>query len=308
MKVAIIGGTGFVGTYLVTSLIEARHDVTLLVRPGSESKLEQPGSCRTVPGEVSDPDALRATLDSADAVVYNIGILREFPRKGITFEETQYRGVERVVAVAKQMGVKRFLLMSSNGVKRPGTPYQETKYRAEECVQADGFDYTIFRPSVIFGDPKGKLEIATQLYRDMVRPPIPAVGFHTGWRPSTGQVLMSPVHVQDVADAFVSALGDAGSIGKTFILGGPEVLSWADMLHRVSEAVGRKKIILPMPIGIMMLGATLFDWLPFFPVTRDQLRMLAEGNEAAPDDLRSLIGRDPVSFSTDSLSYLGNTP
>jgi len=198
--------------------------------------------------------------------------------------------------------------MSSNGVKRPGTPYQETKYRAEECVQADGFDYTIFRPSVIFGDPKGKLEIATQLYRDMVRPPIPAVGFHTGWRPSTGQVLMSPVHVQDVADAFVSALGDAGSIGKTFILGGPEVLSWADMLHRVSEAVGRKKIILPMPIGIMMLGATLFDWLPFFPVTRDQLRMLAEGNEAAPDDLRSLIGRDPVSFSTDSLSYLGNTP
>jgi hypothetical protein len=77
------------------------------------------------------------------------------------------------------------------------------------------------------------------------------------------------------------------------------------MLQRIGTAVGKKKLILPMPIGFMKLGATLLDRLPFFPVTRDQLTMLASGNTAEPDDLVALIGRKPLAFSPENLDYLG---
>ncbi len=304
MQVAIFGGTGFVGGYLVEALLAAGHQPSLLVRDGSQSKVRRAGECRITPGDIASDAAIEATLDGCAALIYNIGILREFPRRGITFEDLQFRGAERVVAAANRRGVSRVLLMSANGVKQPGTPYQETKYRAEQLVLESGLQATVFRPSVIFGDSHGLQEISSQLYHDLVRPPLPAVGFHTGWRPQGNGVVLSPVHVKDVADAFVTALTDDATIGKTYALGGPEVLTWTAMVERIAAAVGRNKWILPMPVGVMKLGATLFDWLPFFPATRDQLTMLAEGNAADPAEIQSLIGRPPRSFTPENLPYL----
>ena len=91
-----------------------------------------------------------------------------------------------------------------------------------------------------------------------------------------------------------------------FELGGPEELSWTEMIRRVAEAAGRKKVILPMPVAVMRFAATLFDWLPFFPVTRDQLQMLVDGNTASPDELRRIIGREPRAFTAEDLSYLSS--
>ncbi len=306
MRVAIFGGSGFVGSFLVDALIAAGHEPSLMVRLGSERKVRQAERCRLVAGNLSSTTAIDATLENCDAVIYSVGILKESPKQGITFEELQYNGVVRVAESAKTCGISRFLLMSANGAKSTGTPYQETKFRAEEHVRASGFDVTIFRPSVIFGEPRGRMEIGTQLYAEMISPPIPAVGFFTGWRPYRGAVAMSPVHVEDVAQAFLTALRESSTIGKTYVLGGPEVLSWAEMLRRIARTVGRKKWILPMPIGIMKLAAALLDWLPFFPVTRDQLTMLAEGNTADPAALAQLIGRQPKAFNEAHLAYLRN--
>jgi uncharacterized protein YbjT (DUF2867 family) len=304
VKVAIIGGTGFVGSYIVDALLAAGHEPHVLVRPGSEDKLHEADRCSTTRGDLDSTEAIDAVVAGCDAVIYNVGILREFPRQGITFEALQYRGAEAAATAAKRAGIRRFLLMSANGIDSAQTPYQTTKLKAEAAIRDSGLDYTIFRPSVIFGDPRGTMEFATQLYEEMVRVPMPAVGFHNGLIPAHGEVVMSPVHVRDVADAFVNALTDDSTIGKSFVLGGPEVVSWPEMLRRISAAVGKKKFILPMPIGFMKLGATLFDWLPFFPVTRDQLTMLADGNTAEPDDLTALIKREPAAFSPDNLDYL----
>lgn len=306
MKVGVFGGSGFVGAYLIDALLAKGHQPSLLLRPGSGKKLEPAARCRRIQGDVDNEAAVSETLDGCDALIYNIGLLRQFPRRGITFENAHYQGVRRVAEAARAQGVRRFLLMSANGVKADGTAYQETKQRAEQLVCEMGFDSTIFRPSVIFGNPRGRMEIATQLYRDLVRPPFPAPAFHTGWRPASGQLMMSPVHVEDVADAFMAALDDPQTIGRTFELGGPEELSWTEMIRRVAAAAGRKKALLPMPVGVMMVGATLFDWLPFYPVTRDQLTMLAEGNTASSSELRRLIGRRPRAFSIENLNYLGS--
>ncbi len=305
MKVAVIGGTGFVGGYLLDALIDSGHELSVLVRPGSEHKLRPAPGVHPVQGDLSSADALQSVVAGCDAVIYNVGILREFPSRGITYEASQYEGVVRTVEAAKEAKVSRMLLMSANGVKRGGTPYQDTKRRAEEYALQSGLGVTVFRPSVIFGDPRGTMEFATQLYRDMVRPPLPAVGFFAGHDPKKGPILMSPVHIEDVASAFVKALEDDSTVGNIYELGGPEVLSWQDMIRRIAEATGRSKWILPMPTWIMRAGATLFDWLPFFPVTRDQLTMLEEGNTADPGILEGLTGAEPKPFSIENLGYLG---
>ncbi len=304
MKVAVVGGTGFVGRYLVDALRRAGHDVSLLVRHGSESKVENPPDVHIVQGDAGDADALRALMSGRDAFVYNVGILRESRRLGITYERTQYEGVVNCVDAAISEGVQRCLLMSANGVKIPGTPYQETKRRAEEVVFGSGLDATVFRPSVIFGDPRGRMEFASQLLRDMVRPPIPAVGFFSGLSPAQGQVMMSPVHVSDVADAFESALENPDTYGEIFELGGPEALSWSEMIRRIAVATGREKWIIPGPIWLMKLAATCLDWIPAFPVTRDQLTMLAEGNVTGSASLESLTGRAAIAFIPENLAYL----
>ena len=296
MRVAIVGGTGFVGSYIVESLLDAGHEVSVLVRPGSESKLLRAGDVRVVSGDIDAPEALDELAGNQDAVIYNVGLLREFPKQGITVESAQYEGVVRTVEAAKRAGVKRLILMSAIGVKDPGTRYQATKRRAEEFALRSGLDVTVLRPSVIFGDPRGTMEFATQLYQDMVKPPLPAVSF--------AGVEMSPVYVRDVADAFVAALQDSTSVGKILELAGPEVLTWETMVRRVAAAVGKSKLFLPMPLVLMRVGATLFDWLPFYPVTRDQLTMLAEGNTAAPGALAGLIERAPQPMTPESLAYL----
>jgi uncharacterized protein YbjT (DUF2867 family) len=296
MRVAIVGGTGFVGSYLIDALVAAGHDVAALVRPGSEDKLRGGERVTAVPGELGKAAVLLDLVDGCDAVIYNVGLLREFPRQGITFEQAQFQGVVDTVNAMRQAGVRRLLLMSAIGVKHPGTKYQSTKRRAEQHALDSKLDVTVLRPSVIFGNPRGTMEFATQLYRDMVRPPFPAVSFPG--------VEMSPVFIEDVADAFVAALEDNGTIGKTIELAGPEILSWDEIVARVAKAVGRQKIVLPMPIWLMRAGATLFDWLPFYPVTRDQLTMLEEGNTAPSSSLQDLIGRSPQPMSADALSYL----
>lgn len=304
MRVAVFGATGFVGGYLVDALLAAGHEPSVLVRPGSHGKLRSADRCRVTVGTIADEGAIRSTVDGAGAVIYSVGLLREFPRAGVTFDEAHVEGVRRTADAALAAGVGRYLLMSANGVDAAATPYQESKLRGERLAAAKGLAVTIFRPSVIFGDPRGNLEFATQLFRDLVRPPLPAAGFHTGLRPSRGAVTMSPVHAGDVAAAFVAALDDASTIGETVALGGPEALSWTEMLKRVAAAAGRRKWILPLPIGLMRLAALLFDRLPFFPVTRDQLTMLAQGNTAKPDALLRLIGREPRRFSAATLAYL----
>ena len=304
MKVAIIGGTGFIGSYILGAIQAAGHELRVLVRPGSEGKIRVGPGIEIVRGDIDGADAIRETLEGCDAVVYLIGILREFPRQGITFERTQYRGVVDVADAAAGLGIRSFILMSANGVDAEATPYQRTKRAAERYVMEGDFDATVLRPSVVFGDPDGRMEFATQLYQDIVRLPVPAIGFHSGWSPSKGAVMMSPVAASDVAAAFTAALDTPETIGRIYHLGGPEALSWVEMIRRVAAAVGKRKLIVPMPIAVMRLAATFLDWLPFFPVTRDQLTMLEQGNVCSDSDVRELTGHVPGAFTPENLEYL----
>jgi uncharacterized protein YbjT (DUF2867 family) len=305
MRVALFGGTGFVGSYLVDALLERNHHPVVLVRPGSEAMLRQPERCTVVPGRIADPDAVRQALEGVEATIYNIGILREFPDRGITFRALHYDGARLAMELAQASGAERFLLMSANGVREDGTEYQRTKYQAEQYLQSTGLQWTIFRPSVIFGDPRGHRELATQLYGDLVATPLPAPLFHEGLLPfRAGAMEMSPVHVRDVAAVFAESLQTDASIGRTIPLGGPRRLSWKEILETIARATGRYAFGLPAPVWAVKLAAGLFERFEFFPVTRDQISMLMEGNTCDSSAVFSDFGIQPTPFDEEHLAYL----
>jgi len=308
MKVALFGGTGFVGGYLVDELLEQGHVPVLLIRPGSEEKLLRPEGCETVPGVIEDPEAVRRTVTGAGAVIYNVGILKEYPQRGITYQALHFDGARLAMDTAAEAGVRRFLLMSANGVKADGTGYQKTKYLAEQHLQASGLDWTIFRPSVLFGDPRGRMEFATQLHRDIVASPLPAPLFYDGLLPfGAGSMQMSPIHVRDVAKIFADSLQRQESVGRIYHLGGPRCVSWKQILETIGEATGKRVFGLPTPAWAVKTVAGLLDGLDILPVTRDQMSMLMEGNTCDSAGLFREFGIDPIPFEAEHLQYL-NTP
>lgn len=305
MNVGIIGGTGFVGSYIVDELVAQGEHPLLLVRAGSESKVRQPEKCTLITGDINQPESIEDLISRCAAVIYNIGILREFPARGITFRNLQFEAVKKSVDLAKKHSIKRFVLMSANGVHADGTEYQRTKFEAEEYLKSSGLDWTIFRPSVIFGDPRGRMEFATQLKNEIVSPPLPAPLFFTGINPgNAGKFELSPVHVLDVAQAFVAALDSVDCAGQIYQLCGPEDLSWKDILMRIAQASGKKrKLTVPAPVFGVKAAATVFDRFAFFPVTRGQITMLLEGN-TCPGKGKGPKGEPQIDFNRENLSYL----
>ena len=306
MKTALIGGTGFVGSYIIDELI--KHDMTprLLVRNGAQSKLLQQEKCELVFGDVDDKTAVMETLNGCSAIIYNIGIIREFPANGITYEGLHYLGAKRCIEAAVNFKIDRFILMSANGVNADGTGYQKTKMLAEEYLKSVDLDYTIFRPSLVFGDPRGngRPEFCTQLKEDMLSLPFPSPNFFQGLNPfNSGNFAMSPIHAKDVASIFVKSINEMKTFKKTFHLGG-KAIYWKDIIKIISGAYGKKKWTIPAPALLIKSLAAIFGRFEWFPITEDQITMLMEGNVCDSEEIFSMLEIKPIPFNSESLSYL----
>ena len=304
MKVALFGGTGFVGSYITRELVREGFTPKVLVQSGSLSKINSP--CEVVKGDIQNKNAILETMQGAEAVIYTIGIIREFPKKGVTFKELHLNGLKRCLELALKIGVKRFILMSANGVRPDGTAYQRTKWQADEALKESGLNWTIFRPSLIFGDPggEGRPEFCTQIRDDMLSLPFPAPLFYNGLLPfNAGSFSMSPIHVKNVAEFFVKSIKLKVCEKNIFDLGGPEVLTWKEIIHQIALASGKRTWKIPAPVVVIKIAASILDRFKWFPVTRDQLTMLMEGNTVSTNYFDD-FSINPRKFSMENLEYL----
>jgi uncharacterized protein YbjT (DUF2867 family) len=305
MKTALFGGTGFIGNYITEELIKNGHIPSLLVRKESISKVTRNNECVIVNGDIRDERAISKTLENCGAAIYLIGILREFPQKGITFQSLQFEGAKRAIDISERLGVRRFILMSANGVKPDGTKYQRTKFAAEEYLKKSGLLWTIFRPSIVFGDPGENIEFCKQIRNSIINKPFPAPLFYKGIFPKNpGSFRMAPVYVKDLVKIFVDSLQNEQTYSKTFEICGPEQFDWKSILGIIAEACGKKKTMLPAPVFVAKAVAALFDRFGFFPVTRDQITMLMEGNVCGKNEIFDLLGIEPERFNAWNLKYL----
>jgi len=304
MKVALFGGTGFVGSYITRELVREGFTPKVLVQSGSLSKINSP--CEVVKGDIQNKNAILETMQGAEAVIYTIGIIREFPKKGVTFKELHLNGLKRCLEIALKIGVKRFILMSANGVRPDGTAYQRTKWQADETLKESGLNWTTFRPSLIFGDPggEGRPEFCTQIRDDMLSLPFPAPLFYNELLPfNAGSFSMSPIHVKNVAEFFVKSIKLKVCEKNIFDLGGPEALTWKEIIHQIALASGKRTWKIPAPVAVIKIAASILDRFKWFPVTRDQLTMLMEGNTVSTNYFDD-FSINPIKFSMENLEYL----
>ena len=306
MKIALFGGTGFVGSYLVDKIIENGHIPRMLVRKGSTQKMNIPGKCEFVEGDITDKNAIKEVIEGSDAIIYTIGIIREFPKKNITYEILHFQGAVNCIDIAIDCGIKRFILMSANGVSPDGTGYQKTKWMSEQYLKNTELDYTIFRPSTIFGDPRGqgRPEFCSQLKKDLINLPLPAPLFHEGLVPfGAGNFSMSPVHIDDVANSFVRSIDDKSYFNKIIELGGDD-FTWREIIKMISAAIDKNKLMIPAPVFAVKIIALILGRFSWFPVTADQLTMLVEGNTCDSSNYFKENDVEPIKFSVENLSYL----
>lgn len=304
MRVALFGGTGFIGSYLIDELIANNYDLKVLVRKGSERKIDS--KVELVFGDINNDNSIINTIKGTDIIIYNIGIIREIVSKNITYKNLHYEGLKDCIFQAKKNGVKRFILMSANGVKPNGTGYQQTKWDAEELLKKSELDWTIFRPSLVFGDPKddNRPEFCKQLRDDMLSLPFPAPLFYKGLFPiDAGSFCMSPIHVKNVAEFFVKSIQKLESISKVYILGGTSTLSWKEIINEIAIASGKRTWKIPAPVVIVKFIAKLLDKFQWFPVTGDQLDMLMEGNIVTEYYFNDFNIKE-IPFKKENLKYL----
>ena len=284
-RIFVTGGTGFIGRHVVRALAHSGFLVRCLVRPGSEGDLKGFESIDRVPGDVLRPDGLAACVEGCAAVVHLVGIIREHHARGVTFERLHVRATENMLAVARVAGVKRFLQMSALGTRPDGrAAYHRTKWRAEEAVRGSGTDWTIFRPSIVYGKGDELISVLAGLIRRY--PVVPVLG--------DGQYRLQPIPVEQVAEAFVQALRAPVSMGQTYALVGPEPHRFVDILDHIGAALGRARVRkLHVPLGAVKLLTRALGWLPFYPVTTDQIAMLEEESVADPSHFSGDLGIAP---------------
>jgi NADH dehydrogenase len=303
MKILVTGGTGFVGTYAVDRLLQEGHSVAVLARNPEKTQNRYSRPVETVVGDVLDPASLEAALQGArpDAVVHLVGIIDE--QGGQTFDQAHREAVENVLAAAHKAGVRRYLHMSAMGSSADSpSEYGRTKAAGEAAVRASGLDWTIFRPSIIFGPGDGFVSLLAPIVRN--NPGfIPVIG--------AGLTKFQPVSVRDVARVFAAALGKPETVGKTYEVGGPEVFTLNEVYREIAAAVGKAdKPLLHFPLWYGGLLARLFEWLArrgLFrhpPLTRDQLRSLSRDNAADTSLTVSAFGTDWRRFGPGIREYL----
>jgi NADH dehydrogenase len=296
MRVFVAGGTGFVGRELVRQLVGAGHTVRCLVRSGSEGKLEVREGVEIHLGDATRPDTLEKSLQGCGALVNLVGIIREYPGRGITFERLHPGATANLVAAAQTQGVKRFLQMSANGTRDQATaPYHQTKWQAEETVRGSTLDWTIFRPSLIFGPGDEFVTMLAALIRKL--PVVPVIG--------DGRYRMSPVAVADVAAGFVGALKRPETVGQIYHCCGPAAFSYDEILDLVAKALGRGPVTkLHHPLFLMKPAIALLEGIPNFPITSGQLTMLLEGNVCDPHPWAETFAIQATPFAEGIARYL----
>ncbi len=306
MKIGIFGGSGFVGNYIIKELIHSDYEVNVLVRKGSECKVDLKNKCNLFVGTIDNLSIVEDVIKNSDVIIYNIGIIREFKKQNIIFEKLHYEGAKLTINLAKKYNINRYIMMSANGASPDGTGYQISKYKAEVYLKNNIRDWTIISPSLIFGNSNGKKEFCNELKKNMLSLPFPAPAFFSGFNfIAAGKFEMSPVHVKDVSKVFVKSIKDSYAFKKYFKLGGDN-FNWKNIIKTISSAYNKKKFIVPAPALAINMIALFLDRFEWFPISREQIKMLLEGNTC---DSRYIFDRyniSPIKFNSEHLSYLNN--
>ncbi len=298
-SICLLGGTGFVGTRLCARLAGGGRRLTVLTRhPARGRHLTVIPSLRLVRADVHDPGELAAALAGHDAVVNLVGILNERGRGGAGFRAAHAGVVRNLVAACRSARVDRVLHMSALNADpdRGASHYLKSKGEAERILREEGgrgLRWTLFRPSVIFGEDDS---FTTRFARLLALLPVlplarPAARLAAAW-------------VDDVVEAIARALDDPDTAGECFSLCGPQVVTLREVVCWIRDELGLRRAVLGLPDGLGRLQALLMDFVPGKPFSTDNFLSLGV-DSVCQDDGFARLGLRPHSLESVAPAWLG---
>lgn len=291
MRIVILGGNGFLGKHLVQACAKQGAQIIIPLRRSSQDAalrpLGFPGQIMPVLADIRRTETLLPLLKDADAVVNLVGIL--FPKKNARFDDIHHKSVARLAKAAYAEKVKKFIHVSAIGADPASVShYARSKGKGEQALLKAFPGAMIVRPSIIFGPGDSFFMRFAGMVR--ISPFLPLIG--------GGKTRFQPVYVGDVAQAITVLLGQKRSLKKTYVLGGPEILTFRRCLELMLEEIGVRRFLLSIPFSLAMVIGFFVSFLPNPPLTYDQVRLLkldnvvGEGADGFGD-----LGINPISIS-----------
>jgi uncharacterized protein YbjT (DUF2867 family) len=273
--ILVTGGTGFVGGHVVHELRGRDLPVRCLVRSVRKAAKLAAWGCELAEGDVTDAGSLRRAAAGAETVIHLVAIRQG---RAEQFQRVMVQGTRDLLAAASDAGARRFVHMSALGTSdetKDLVPYFRAKWETEGLVRDSSIPAVIFRPSFVFGPDGGILPTFAKLAK--LTPVTPIIG--------SGRQRIQPIWADDVARYFAEAVGRHDVTGRTFELGGPDVVSWNEFWERLKRVRGLRRPSIHVPVGLMRVNALLTERLPGnIPLTRDLLKMLEHGDNVVSNE------------------------
>lgn len=294
--ILVTGAAGHVGHNITKALVAQGKPVRALVHSPGKARRRLSGlEVEIVQGDVTEPASLERAMDGVEAVVHLVAIAIERP--GMTYEKINYQGTLNVLDAAHKAGVRRFIHMGQLG-SSPDVPYRflKSKGMAQQAVEESDLDWTVLRPSVIFGPTDEFANVLARLLR------ITPILFPV---PGDGQARFQPIYAGDVAEVCARCLEDDSTIRRIYELGGPEVLTYDEMLKRIMETIGARQLTMHVPVPALRPVVKLMETaLPNPPVTTSLLQLLAVDNTTTDNAAETVFHLDLVAFKPENLAHM----
>lgn len=289
----LTGGTGFVGRGIAQRLSSQGKQVRCLVRRTSNLNVLTKAGVELGYGDVTEFSSLETALAGVDTIIHLAAVIRE--KKGATFKRINYEGTRNMVEAAKRAKVSRIIYMSNLGASSDQHfPFLYSKWLAEEEVRKSNIGYTIFRPPVIYGEDDQFINVLANTIRKT--PVVPVIG--------SGKTKFQLIALEDVVSCITMALDDPRTIGQTIPLGGPQQLTYEEILDTIIQMIGLKRLKVHIPIPVMRPVVWIMERLfPRFPITSAQLAMLSQDNITDVDIVERLFGFSPARLR-DRIGYI----
>jgi NADH dehydrogenase len=293
--ILVTGSTGFVGSTLVRKLVESGQEVRLLLRPSPQSpRLPRGLSVDVAVSSLNDERSLRAAMIGVDTIYHLAGVERQGAYADLMKVDIQ--GTQAVTRVAKDAGVKRFFFLSHLGADRASAyPILKAKAIAEESIRRSGLDYTILRSAIIYGPGDG---FTTALAGLIATVPLLYL------MPGDGHTLIQPLWVEDLVTCMIWALDIETIVNETIEIGGPEYLTFRQVLEMVMQAIDiNRSLVATRPPYLRGLTVLLESIFPGLPVSVYWLDYLATNRTCTLDTIVRTFNLMPRRMSQ-SLDYL----
>jgi NADH dehydrogenase len=297
-QIAVLGGSGFIGRYVVKRLAGRGEVLAVGGRRASEAgflKLKgEVGQVGLVNIAIDDEAVLPAFLAGKDALINCVGILQEHGRQ--SFDRVHHTAPARLARLAREAGVERLIHISAIGADpRSSSAYARSKAAGEQAVKDAFPTATILRPSIVFGPEDDFFNRFAALAT--ISPVVPLIG--------GGETRFQPVYVGDVADAVIRALDDPAAAGRTYELGGPKVYTFRALMELMLAETKRRRVFIDLPFGLAALQARVMSILPNPPLTADQVEMLKRDNVVSSGALTlATLGVEPTAVEVILPTYL----